>query len=138
VALIAALDAEFHVRYPGAPVFGIDAPSLVAGGGVFLIAYQDGVPLGCGALRPLDGNVVEVKRMFVRPDARGRGIARAVLERLEQIAAARGFTVSRLETGVRQPEALRLYEAAGYRRIPCFGEYAASAHSVCYEKGLCG
>jgi GNAT superfamily N-acetyltransferase len=135
-ALIAALDAEFHVRYPGAPVFGIDAVSLLEQGGVFLLAQLDGMPVGCGALRPLDSRTAEVKRMFVRPDARGRRIARAVLARLEAIAAARGYLVCRLETGIRQPEAIGLYESAGYTRIPCFAEYASSPHSVCYEKRL--
>lgn len=135
-ALIAALDAEFHVRYPGAPVFGIDAASLLAQGGIFLIAHLDGQPVGCGALRPIDPRTVEVKRMFVRPEVRGRGISRAVLARLEELARARGYAVARLETGTRQPEAIGLYESAGYARIPCFGEYASSAHSICYEKRL--
>jgi GNAT superfamily N-acetyltransferase len=134
--LIAELDAEFHQRYPGEPVFGIDASAFVAGGGVFLIAYLAGVPAGCGAVRPIDDGVVEVKRMFVRPAARGHGIARALLTALEAIAIERGYTTSRLETGLRQPEAIGLYESFGYHRVPCWGEYAASPHSICYEKSL--
>jgi putative acetyltransferase len=74
--------------------------------------------------------------MFVRPDARRRGVARRVLALLEKIAQERGFTTLRLESGTRQPESLALYASAGYQRIPCFGEYAADPDSICFEKRL--
>jgi GNAT superfamily N-acetyltransferase len=97
----------------------------------------DGSALGCGALlRPFDPGVAEIKRMFTRPDARGRGVARAVLERLEEEARARGIAVLRLETGTMQPEAQRLYESSGYEPIPPFGAYAGEPLSRCYERRL--
>jgi GNAT superfamily N-acetyltransferase len=74
--------------------------------------------------------------MFVRPSARGRGIARLVLAGLEQEARAREIGVLRLETGSEQPEARALYEAAGYRQIPCTGAYGGSRLSRCYERAL--
>ena len=131
--LIAELDRDLLARYPQASVHGID-PAAVEASGFFLIARLAGRAVGCGALRPLAPGVGEVKRMFVRPEARRRGIARRVLDRLEQMARERGIAALRLETGTRQPEAIALYEAAGYRRIPCFGEYAEDPFSLCYEK----
>jgi putative acetyltransferase len=80
--------------------------------------------------------VGEIKRMFVRPAARGRGIARLLLARLEVEARARGFRLLRLETGSLQPDARGLYERAGYRPIPCFGPYAGAPHSRCYERRI--
>jgi GNAT superfamily N-acetyltransferase len=79
---------------------------------------------------------VEVKRMFVRPEFRRRGLARAMLARLEEAAVDRGYRSLRLETGEGQPEAIALYRAAGYRPIPCYGEYAAHPASCCFEKAL--
>jgi ribosomal protein S18 acetylase RimI-like enzyme len=74
--------------------------------------------------------------MFVEPSMRGRGIARALLAGLEAAARGLGLTVLRLETGSRQPEAIGLYESAGYLRVPAFGEYASDPLSVCFEKRL--
>jgi putative acetyltransferase len=103
---------------------------------VFLVAREDGRALGCGALRSLGEPVVEIKRMFVRPAARGRGVGAAILGELEREAVERGFRVVRLETGPLQPEAIHLYERTGYREIPCFGSYAAGAASRCFERRL--
>jgi GNAT superfamily N-acetyltransferase len=103
---------------------------------VFLVARDEhGRAVGCGALRG-QGEVGELKRMFVRPQSRGRGIAQALLARLEDEARARGFRVLRLETGSFQPEARGLYERSGYEPIPCFGPYAGAPHSRCYERHL--
>ena len=102
----------------------------------WVVAREDGRALGCGALRTLGEPVVEIKRMYVRPEARGRGIGAAVLNVLEQEAVNRGFRVVRLETGPLQPEALHLYERAGYREIPCFGAYASGAASRCFERRI--
>src|SRR5262245_30616851 len=93
-------------------------------------------PVGCGAVRLLEPGVGEVKRMFVRPEARRRGVARLVLVKLEETARERGLHTLRLETGTRQPEAIALYATHGYRPIPRFGEYADDAFSVCFEKVL--
>ena len=134
--LIRALDDDLSARYPGAVIQGIEAARFRRTRGVFLVGYEDDAPVACGALRPAADGVVEVKRMFVMPDARRRGYARALLAALEAHARESGAALIRLETGDEQPEAIRLYEAAGYDRIPCFGEYAGSPHSHCFEKLL--
>jgi GNAT superfamily N-acetyltransferase len=94
--------------------------------------------VACGAVRPLEGDVAEVKRMFVVPACRGRGFSRKVLAELERLAAAMGYTAVRLETGDRQPEAIALYERSGYHRVSNFGVYADNIHSHCFEKPLGG
>lgn len=104
---------------------------------VFLIARAaGGRAIGCGALRRLDDGAAEIKRMFVHADARGLGVGRLLLAELERHALWNGWPVLRLETGPRQPEAVGLYESAGYRRIPSFGHYEGSAESLCYERVL--
>jgi len=136
-ALIAALDRDLNARYPGLEIHGIDAANFRATGGVFLIGRVGGVAIACGALRPMDQDgVVEVKRMYVRDDHRGRGFARAILAALEEIAASRGYRIIHLETGGNQPEAIALYESAGYHRIPCYGVHAPDPLSRCFEKQL--
>ena len=134
--LIRELDDELRRRYPGQPIFGLSPAETAAFEGVFLLAWLDGALVGCGALRPLGTDVGEVKRMYVRPEARGRGVARRLLAALEEEAAARGCRRVRLETGVDQQEAIRLYASSGYVPIPCFGEYAEEPYSVCFEKRL--
>ena len=134
--LISALDGDLRERYPGSPIHGIEPVEFRACGGVFLIGKLDGVGVACGALRPLSDGVVELKRMFVRRDQRGKGFGRATLAALEKIATRRGFRMIRLETGVNQPEAIGLYESMGYHRIPCFGEYVSDHRSRCFEKAL--
>lgn len=132
--LMAELRRELDERYggdlePGAKPTSDDVE-------VFLVAREDGEALGCGALRSLGEPVVEIKRMYVRPTARGRGLGAAILHELEHEAISRGFRVVRLETGPLQPEALRLYARTGYREIPCFGAYAAGAASRCFERRI--
>lgn len=147
-ALIGALNAELSARYPepGATHFRLDPEEVAAGAGVFLVARRGGRPVGCGALRriredalirELGPRVGELKRMYVAPDARGQGIGRALLGRLEEEARALGLTRLVLETGTRQTEALALYRRAGFTEIPAYGEYAASSGtSVCLAKAL--
>ena len=132
--LMAELRRELDERYggdiePGAKPSSDDVE-------VFLVAREDGAALGCGALRSLGEPVVEIKRMYVRPSARGRGLGAAILHELEREAVGRGFRVVRLETGPLQPEALHLYERTGYREIPCFGAYAAGVASRCFERRI--
>ena len=103
---------------------------------IFVIARQDGVAVGCGAIRPRSATIAEVKRVFVRQSSRGRGIARAIMHELEQLARAAGFNEIWLETGLRQPAAIRLYESRGYTRIADFGDYKDDPLSVCYAKML--
>ncbi len=136
VALREALEAELCERY-GADTDPGERPTAqdVA---LFLVARDsDGEAVGCGALRPLgDGGVVELKRMYVRPHDRGRGLGWVILIALETEAERQGFNCLRLETGDFQPEAMSLYRAAGYREITCFG--VAGPHSRCFERRLVG
>jgi GNAT superfamily N-acetyltransferase len=136
-ALMTELVDDMRARYPPSSIHGVDVAALEAAG-MFLVARVGGRPVGCGALRPIADGVAEVKRMYVRPEARRRGVARRVLVRLEAIARDRGFTTLRLESGTRQPESLALYVSAGYHQIPCFGEYATDPYSACFEKRLGG
>jgi putative acetyltransferase len=134
--LIEQLSAELGWRY-GDDGSGAFAPADVdVPGGVFLIARLDGLPVGCGALRPMEPGTGEIKRMYVAREVRGRGVARCILDRLEAQARELGYRMLRLETGTRQPEAIRLYESAGYRRVPCYGCYVDNPQSVCFEKEL--
>jgi len=86
-------------------------------GGAFLVAYEHDRPLACGGLRRLDAETAEVKRMYVVPEARGRGLGRSLLAALEQEARRLGYRRARLDTGPRQPHARALYESAGYTAI---------------------
>lgn len=137
--LIAALDRDLEARYPGLAIHGIDASNFRATGGVFLIGRSEGLAVACGALRPSPGfmqdGAVELKRMYVRQSHRGRGFAKALVSALEQIAVQRGYRSIRLETGDNQPEAIALYESAGYRAIPCHG-MDSDHRSRCFEKSL--
>jgi GNAT superfamily N-acetyltransferase len=137
-ALIARLNAELEVQYPeeGANHFRLDPDEVAPGRGLFLVARDGGVPIGCGAFRKIDDTTAELKRMFVDPAARGRGVGVALLAALEREAAALGVTRVVLETGLRQTNALALYTRAGYEPIPAFGEYVNSPLSLCMGKTL--
>jgi GNAT superfamily N-acetyltransferase len=101
-----------------------------------VVAYLDDQPCGCGAIKQLDPKTMEVKRMFVKPQHRGKKMAFQILNELEQWAAELGFDRCVLETGYKQPEAISLYEKSGYQIIPNYGQYAGVANSVCFEKQL--
>ncbi len=136
--LIRELSAELARRYDymedGSGDF---APEDVLGPkGAFVIGRSGGRPVACGAIRRLDEGVAELKRIFVETEFRGRGYSKVVMGELERIARERGYEVARLETGVRQPEAIALYEKLGYHRIKNYGKHAESEMSVCFEKRL--
>ena len=131
--LIEALDGELLRRYPGAVIEGL-LPEDATDRLVFLVARMGNRPVACGAVRELDTATGEIKRMFVRPEHRGQGVARAILAALEARAAELGYSSLRIETGSRQPEAVGLYASAGYVAIPPFGKYAGSPYSHCFEK----
>ena len=136
--LIGALNAELLRTYPeeGATHFRL-APDEVAGDrGAFLVAVADGTPIGCGAIRRLDARTAELKRMFVVPAMRGRGVGRAVLAALAAEGRRLGVERLVLETGERQKAAMALYDRAGFVRIPAFGEYVDSPLSVCMAMRL--
>jgi len=101
-----------------------------------VVAYETSIPIGCGAFKPYKTGVVEVKRMFVTPEQRGKGIAVEILKILENWAIELNYVSAILETGLKQPEAIRLYEKSGYERIPNYGQYAGIENSVCMNKRL--
>jgi GNAT superfamily N-acetyltransferase len=116
-----------------------EAPMFVPPDGVFLVLREDdGSAIGCGGIARFDETRGELKRMYVVPEARGRGLGRRLLEELESHARALGYTSVVLETGDRQPEAIGLYESAGFARIPCYPPYDTRALSLCFEKRLEG
>jgi GNAT superfamily N-acetyltransferase len=126
-ALINAALADLRERYEddegdGTPV---DPAEFTPPHGAFFVTYLDGQPVSSGAWRSHgeDGTVAEIKRMYTMPAARGRGLARAILAAVEQSAREHGRRRMVLETGGRQPEAIKLYLSAGYKRIPDFGFY---------------
>jgi putative acetyltransferase len=101
-----------------------------------IIAFDQNTPVGCGAIKEYSGQIMEVKRMFVPLKRRGEGIASVILHELEKWAFELGYTMCRLETGKKQPEAIRLYQKNGYGVIPNFGQYENMENSVCFEKSL--
>ena len=101
-----------------------------------VVAYQVGVPAGCGALRAFDKQSAEIKRMFVLPEYRGQGIAKLVLAELEACAKALNFSTCILETGKKQPEAVSLYQRSGYVLFPNYGQYENIENSLCMKKAI--
>lgn len=99
-----------------------------------VVAYDGNEPVGCGAIKHYGPGTMEVKRMYVPPARRGRGIAGLVLGELERWAKELDYTTCILETGEKQPEAIRLYSKSNYSVIPNYGQYANVASSVCFEK----
>lgn len=136
--LIRELDDELAQRYPLESIHGLHPEEMLSFPGVFLVGRCDGRAVACGAVRPLDPELRlgELKRMYVRPAMRRRGVARRLLDELERAARELDLRVLRLETGIHQPEAVALYEGAGYRPIPSYGEYVGNTYSLCYEKTL--
>ena len=140
--LVGRLWDELGALYPevkGPP----SAPDEIAGerASSFVVAWVKGEPVGCGAFRPFsedEDDVAEIKRMYVETRMRGRGISRSILVKLEKLARDCGYTVVRLETGIRQPNAIRLYETSGYHRIERYGRHRDDPLSVCFEKSLGG
>ena len=125
---LAIRDGEDHAFY--AQFNKIDLIKYV------IIAYESGKPVGCGAIKEYSSNVMEIKRMFVSPICRGKGIASKVLIELEKWAGELSYSKCILETGVKQPEAIGLYYKSGYQSIPNYGQYAGVDTSVCFEKQL--
>ena len=101
-----------------------------------LVAYQNGQAVGCGSIKELSTTTMEVKRMYVPPEHRGKGIATTLLQALEAWAKELGYQKCRLETGKRHPEALSLYHKTGYQVIENYGQYQGIDNSVCFEKQL--
>nr|WP_314860255.1 GNAT family N-acetyltransferase [uncultured Undibacterium sp.] len=101
-----------------------------------VVAYDGDTPVGCGAIKHYVDNVMEVKRMYVAPGARGQGIASTVLQELEDWTMQLAYKTCLLETGVKQLEAIRLYQKSGYQIVPNYGQYEGVSNSVCFEKTI--
>src|SRR5579859_3154808 len=135
VALIRDLDTFLKSLYPPESTHLLDVETLMQPNIRFLAALHEGRAIGCGAIR-LEADYAEIKRMYVQPSWHGQGIAYRLLQALEVLAGELGFSITRLETGIRQDAALKLYERNGYVRRPPFGEYTDDPLSLCYEKHL--
>ena len=138
--LIGELDQLLAAEYLPEQRHGLALEALFQPRICFFLARLNGVAVGCGGIALFDG-FVEVKRMYVRPTVRGRGLAQALLTRIEIEARIAGFVILRLETGERQTAALRFYVRAGFRPCAAFGDYAAMrpkdiATSIFMEKRL--
>lgn len=142
-ALIAALQRDLDARYGAEDddqgwLGEVDVARTTPPAGVFLVARVEGEAVGCGALKALDaaGSVGEIKRMYVVPTARGRGISRLLLAALIEEARGFGYTRLQLETGTPQHEAVALYESSGWTRIEPYGRYKDSGFSVSFALDL--
>lgn len=133
--LVALLDQDLRVRDGDDHAFFAQFNKIDSINEV-VVAYADGKAVGCGAIKPYDAVTMEVKRMFVMPEDRGKGIASTVLRELEQWAHELGYQKCILETGEKQPEAIALYRKSGYMVIPNYGQYDGVESSVCFEKIL--
>ncbi|SER58961.1 Ribosomal protein S18 acetylase RimI [Actinokineospora terrae] len=124
--LIDEVQQEYVIRYGGFDETPVDPTEFAPPSGLFLVGYLDDVAVASGGWRAHDTATAEMKRLYVNPTARGRGLARAVLAELERTAHERGFRRLILETGSEQPEAIALYLSSGYQDITPFGFYADS------------
>jgi len=139
-SLIDELETVLSAEYPPEQRHGLALDAIFQPHILFFLARWRGTPVGCGGVA-LFSDFAEVKRMYVRPVARGQGVADAILERIEREVRGAGLTLLRLETGERQIAAMRLYARAGFRRCSAFGAYAlmesqAIATSVFLEKRI--
>lgn len=126
--LLAELDGEEHAFYNSLNKIDMIRHALVA--------YDGDEPVACGAIREFSSSTMEVKRMYTKPEYRGKGIATKLLLELEHWAAELSYQKCVLETGNRQPDAIHVYEKNGYKRIPNYGKYVNMENSVCFEKEL--
>lgn len=134
--LINKLDIELLTRYPAHGIHGLDFSDKEIDKVLFVVAYCIETPVGCGALRPISDNSIELKRFFVDRSYRKLGIASKILKYLENKAKEVGYSLIRLETGPEQPESINLYKKFGYYEIDKFGEYVDDKYSICFEKKL--
>lgn len=133
--LVRSLDGELAIRDGEDHGFYAQFNKPVGLAGV-VVAYENGEAVGCGAFKRYDEAAAEIKRMYVRPEARGKRIAGSVLKELEAWAVETGFRECILETGWKQPEAIALYKREGYQVTPNYGQYAGVENSVCMRKAL--
>ncbi len=133
--LIDASEAELAAIYPPEERFALSVDELLAQDVRFHVARMDGAAVGCGGLAVFEG-YGELKRIFVAREARGKGVSHAILQALEDCAAAEHLPVVRLETGAEQKAAMHLYASRGYVRCGTFGNYPENGASIFMEKRL--
>jgi len=138
IALVRAMEDEIDELYADRPgsvhSVGAEPAEMTPPDGDFLVIVHEGRPAGCGGIKRLDGDACEIKRMYVAPELRGRGLSGDLLGALERRARELGYSIARLDTADRQPAARPLYEGAGYRRIPPYNENDLATYW--YEKEL--
>jgi len=136
LGLITELEAHLEPLYPRESRHGYSVGKLLAHAVAFFVLRHDGMPAGCGGIQLFGSAYGELKRMYVRPRFRGLGFGKLLLEHLADYARAHGVGLLRLETGIHQKEAIRLYERMGFQRIPPFGAYVEDPLSLFYEKRI--
>lgn len=138
IALITELEAHLDPLYPTESRHGYSVEKLLRTGVYFFVmrdsSVPDGVPIGCGGVQFFGSEYGEIKRMYIRPQFRGLGLAKLMLDHLAEHTRSNNINVLRLETGIHQHAAIALYERAGFRSIPPFGEYKPDPLSRFYEK----
>ncbi|HEX4519921.1 MAG TPA: GNAT family N-acetyltransferase [Gaiellaceae bacterium] len=137
-ALVADLEDELLAEYAGVPGSGGLPPPQVfdTSAGAFLLGTEAGRPVACGGIARYDDETAELRRMYVVPSARGRGLSRQLLTAIEDAARSLGYSRLRLETGFRQAAAIGLYRSAGFEPIDRYGPFADDERSLCFEKGI--
>ena len=136
IQLISELEEHLGAFYPVESRHGYSVEKLLRNGVAFFVTRQDGLAVGCGGIQLYGTEYGELKRMYVRPEARGLGLGKLMLNHLADYSQQQGVNILRLETGIHQHEAISLYERFGFQRIPPFGEYIDDPLSVFYEKQI--
>lgn len=136
ISLIEELEATLAPQYPVASRHGLSVERLIAESVAFFVIRVDRAPAGCGGIKLVALEYGELKRMYVRPPYRGRGLGKRLIDALAAHACVQRVPLLRLETGIHQTEAIGLYERVGFHRIPPFGPYRADPLSLCFEKQL--
>src|SRR5216684_5823200 len=136
IEFITELEAHLKPLYPSKSRHGYSVDQLISQAVAFLVLRDNDTPAGCGGIQLFGAAYGELKRMYVRPQFRGLGFGKLLLDHLEDYARAHGVGLLRLETGIHQAAAIRLYERMGFQRIPPFGEYKEDPLSLFYEKRI--
>jgi putative acetyltransferase len=136
VALITELEAYLETLYPAESRHGYSVKKLMAQAVAFFVLRENDIPAGCAGIQLFGSEYSEIKRMYVRPEFRGLGFGNLLLDHLADYARARGVSLLRLETGIYQAAAIRLYERTGFHRIPPFGAYVEDPLCLYYEKRI--
>lgn len=133
--LISLLDEDLNSRY-GILQAQYDKFNKTESVNTVVVAYQDENPVGCGCFKKYDNETVEIKRMFVKKENRGKGIAKMILTKLENWAIDNRYKKSILETGIKQNEAINFYQKFGYKKSDNYGQYIGNSNSICMSKDL--